>query len=330
MLVSELSEHLAPAAEMVVSCSLGDLRVQDWADSVSVGSEQFLLDDLGTSVLAKFLHVPSTYIKRCPPEFRAQTLNYWADQQAETDVNVFVDARGELVSVQSPDVVTVPTDRVGHMVARVFAPDDQVSVYRDFDSLHIDVVSKIHSVDVPNPQSLPFRPLVGDVTHGGVRILTRPHESTNPVVVSYLERLVCLNGMTSSQKLGKISIKGLTVEDVLEEMEAAARTVLGGLERSLDLYAATAGIPVPGSLQAFAHQLAVEYGLKRQILDEVMLIVNQLPESATVYDVLQAFTQVAGMLDWPTRMRMQSLGGDLALETERMIKRCSSCERLLP
>jgi len=315
---------------MVISCSLGDLKVQDWAESVTVGGEQFSLDDLGTSVLAKFLHVPSTYIKRCPPEFRAQTLNYWAEQQAENTVNVYVDTRGELVSIQSPDVVTVPTDRVGQIVARVFRPDDQVKVYQDFDSLHIDVVSRVHSVDVPNPQSVPFRPLVGDVTHGGVRILTRPHEAKNPVVVSYLERLVCSNGMTSAQKLGEIAIKGLTVDDVLEEMEEAAGRVLGGLERSLELYAATAEIPVPGSLQAFAHQLAVEYGLKRQVLDEVMAIVNQLPDSATVYDVVQAFTQVAGMLDWPTRMRMQSLGGDLALDTERMIKRCTSCERLLP
>ena len=65
-----------------------------------------------------------------------------------------------------------------------------------------------------------------------------------------------------------------------------------------------------------------------RVLDRV----EQLPEdSATLYDVQQVFTSVANNegLPYRTMMRLQALGGQMALDTEHVLHRCSTCERPL-
>jgi hypothetical protein len=313
---------------------LGDLQISDDCSQIRVkGSthllNSFRLDEVGQAALADFVKVPAAYAKKCPAEFRAETFKFWCERYEDVAVDLHI-AAGELTAITDPSLVTVSNQQVANIVTSVFKGDDKVRVFKDTDNLHVDVISQAHAIEVPNPHQVPFRPLVGDITNAGVRIITRPTQAKNPLVLSYLERLACTNGMTTSQKLGEISIKGITVEEVIEEMEDAARRILSGLDHALEHYAATAAVPVPGSPQAFAHQLAVEYNLSRKILDEVMILINQLPETASVYDVIQAFTAIAGELDYATRNRIQTLGGSLALDTERMIKRCGSCERLLP
>ena len=57
---------------------------------------------------------------------------------------------------------------------------------------------------------------------------------------------------------------------------------------------------------------------------------NQLPEPVSVWDVNQAFTNVANIVErYQTMMRLQTLGGSLSFDAERMIERCGTCERLL-
>jgi hypothetical protein len=196
--------------------------------------------------------------------------------------------------------------------------------------VQFDVVTKDHTVEVPNPDGVAFRPQVGDITHGGVRVLHYPHQVKAPSESAYFERLVCTNGMCTDQSLGKINIKGSTVPEIIEEMERKARYLLGALDDGLAAYAATARKRVPGNISSFVHQLAKEYGFTRAVLDEVMGIINQLGEHATVYDVNQAFTAVANRVEsTPVKHKLQALGGALALEADKMIQRCTSCERLL-
>jgi len=331
MLVSELKEALSPKrGDSMVVVDLSVVQVDDEASALEIGSDHYALDEVAEKAFASYLKIPHAYLKRCTPEFRAEQFRFWIDRYAEVETQFNVEG-GHITSVHSPELNAIPNQAVVGVVERVFEANDTARLLLDYDQLHLDVISEVHEVEVPNPLGVPFRPQVGDVTKGGIRILTYPHQAKDPSVCAYFERLVCTNGMTTEQKLGAISIKGSTVPDVVAEMEAAARRLLGGLDNALERYAATARTPVPGNLQSFAVQLAAEYNIKREVLDAVMALINQLPGGATVYDVIQAFTAVAGNeLPWNTRMKLQALGGTLALDTERMIARCATCERLLP
>jgi hypothetical protein len=56
-----------------------------------------------------------------------------------------------------------------------------------------------------------------------------------------------------------------------------------------------------------------------------------LPANPSIYDVTQVITQMANQEGLPvlTRRNLQGLGGDLTVDTERMVHRCAQCERPL-
>ena len=85
--------------------------------------------------------------------------------------------------------------------------------------------------------------------------------------------------------MGRISLKGHTVDEVINEMEQAAQTILSQLDSYLERLAATRKMVVPGSPQAFVAQLAKEANVSRKVLDRVLEMVNQLPQPVSVWDV---------------------------------------------
>jgi hypothetical protein len=329
VLVRELESRLANRREVSVEVSVADLEIDDSAATVTIGDKAYPLDEIAEKALTKYLDIPYTYVKSCPTVFRAHTLQFWRDEYADHDV--IVETIGDnIVDVHSPEVLNIPAYDLGKVIERVFDPEDKVSVYRPLGQLQFDVVSERHQVEVLNPDGIKFRPEVGDITHGGIRLLTHPHADKQPSVVPYLERLVCTNGMCTEEKMGRINIKGNTVDEILAEVESAANRAMRGLDSALERYASTARQPVPGTLQGFAYQLGKEMKLPVGVMDEVMILINQLPDNATVYDVNQAFTAVANLdVTHNARMKLQTLGGHLAFEPDKMIRRCTSCERLI-
>jgi hypothetical protein len=329
MLVSELEGVLSRRREVSVEVSVADIEIDSGADHVTVKDVAYPLDEIAEKTLAKYFDIPLTYLKGCPTTFKAHTLQFWRDEYADHDV-VVQTIGNNIVNVHSPEVLNLPAHELGKLIARVFEPEDRVRIYRPLGQLQFDVVSQRHQVEVPNPERVKFRPEVGDVTHGGVRLLTHVHSDKQPSLVPYIERYVCTNGMCVAEKMGRIAIKGNTVEEILAEIEAAANRAMMGIDDALGRYAGTARQEVPGTRQAFAHQLGMEMSLPQGVMDEVMILVNQLPDNATVYDVNQAFTSVANLdVTHAAKVKLQTLGGHLAFEPDKMIARCRTCEQRL-
>ena len=329
MKVCELEEALDRRLEAHIETEMGRVVVADDASHLSIGGNEYALDEVAEKAIAKYLKIPPKYLANCSPEFKATTLSYWCDVYSEADT-VFETVNQSIVSVHSPESLSIPVKQVGKLIGRVFSPDDDVTFHQDDTRLHVDIVTNRHQVEVLNPGGMPNRPAVGDITRGGVRILTYPHQGKAPSVLDYLERLICTNGMTRTEQSGQISIKGQTLDEVLLEMEAAAHAVLGGLDEKLEKYAATAATRVPGTPLGFAYQLGRESNFPSAVMHRVVALVNQLPPDASVYDVNQAFTTVANYdLPYSTRMRLQALGGTLAFNADQVCSRCDTCEQLI-
>ena len=331
MQVRELADRLSTRDEHRIYTRLGDLSLSDDATTLRLmdRGESLYLDEHGTALLGRYLKIPGPYLKSCPADFRAQTLRYWMGRHEDADT-VLETLGDSLIGVHSPDLLMLPLEEVGAMISRVFAPDAEVrTLLRDDRCLHVDVTTSAHSIEVPNPNRVPGRPEVGDITEGGVRFLAYPNRAKAPVVSSYLHRLVCTNGLTTDLKAGQITLKGRTVPEVLMEMEIAATEILGTLDESLRGYAATAQMATPGTPLAFATQLMREANLPVRVREAVTDNINQLPANASIYDVANVLTSVAnGGVTYPTMLALQQLGGSLSFDTDRMIERCSTCERL--
>lgn len=337
--VKELPEFLAKRQESTFTAPLAAFEVTDDATVLTEKDhgQQFSLDEQAISALTKYLKVPTTYYEKLSPDFKATLLRYEFDRHKEAQTTLEV-LNGDIIAVHQPNQTMLPLSKVANVITGAFSGDDTIRrVIVNENRFHVDVTTSDHSVTFPiNPQS----PLaygqgidtahVGDITEAGIRFLAYPFQAKRPSLGAYAERLICLNGQCTAEKIGQIDLKGRTVDEVCAEMEIAAELVLGQLDEYLERLASTRDLVVPGSPQAFAAQLAQEANLSRQILDKVLEIINQLPEPVTVWDINQAFTSVANdTTRYATMVRMQALGGDLAFDAQTMINRCTSCERLL-
>jgi hypothetical protein len=296
--------------------------------------EDFHLDEQAERSLAQYLGVSKAYLAKCPPDLKAHNLNFWL-RRRENAAAVIEVVGDHWVTVHKPGLLILPLARVADIVTATMDPGyEVVQLLRNDTKFHVDIITDHHVEVAPDDRIEDRRRgqrTVGDITHGGVRILANPSEVEAPRVLTYLHRLWCTNGSTSPEDEGTIRLKGNTVEDILVEMEGACRRVMGDLDAKLESYAALARTHPPGSPTRFAYQIGREYGLPQRLMDRVMERVSVLPEDATLYDVQQVFTELAnGSVNYRLMTRLQQLSGDLAFDTEHVTHRCGTCERLLP
>lgn len=335
MLVSDLNEVLQGVREESIETTLGEIRVDDDASRVTLGTAgQFPLDEQAERTLAKYLGVSKSYLAKCPPDLKAYNLNHWLTHKSGAAAVVETVA-DRLVAVHKPGLLVLPLREVANIITNTFEPDHEVvNLIRSETRFHIDIKTP-HHIEVTPDERIPDRQrgehAVGDITHGGVRILSNPTEVEAPQVLTYLHRLWCTNGSTSPEAEGTLRIRGNTVDEVLADLERAAREVMGDLDNKLAQYAATANRRPPGSPTRFAYQLGREYGLRQNVMNRIIDRVQILPEDASIYDVQQIFTQTAnGAVSYSTMTQLQHISGDLAMNTDQVTHRCGTCERLLP
>lgn len=327
--VGQLEEYLAKRDEGTVSAKLSEFSVDNEATELRVktgfeSSVAYQLDETAQAALASYLKVPPNYFKKITPDFRATLLEYEFDRNSEAQT-VVESLGGNLVALHQPDQKMLPLHRVGGVITKTMDAEDTIRRLIINDKrFHLDVTT-----NKSRYQFLDEKAQVDDITEAGMRLLSYPYQTKKkPSLGAYFERLVCTNGMCTEERLGTISLQGSTVDELLISMEEAANELLSSLDDHLESYAATREMPVPGTPQAFAAQLAKEAKVGRKVLDKVLAIINQLPAPVTVWDVNQAFTTVANQVEtYNTMVSLQTLGGHLAMNPEEMVKRCKTCEQ---
>jgi len=326
MKVAELRAKIAERQEERHVVKLGEIQIADDASSIMLGPEpgaaQYYLDDHATRMLGRYLKIPRPYLLGLPPQFRANLLRFHRDQhpEAETVVETLGDS---LVSVHAPHLLMIPLERVADIVTRLVSDQAEVRTFlRDEKIFHLDVTDPRYSVAVPAGDGQ-------ETIFGGVRIVVCPNEVRPPVVVTYVHHEPTGGAMVTDMDAGRIKLKGRSLDEVLDEIECQAETVLAGLDERLAAFAATRDIEVPGTALAFATRLLREASMPVRVRDAVGALVNQLASDATVYDVTCAIASVASRINYGTAMRLQQLCGQLAFNAEQTVRRCSQCEQLL-
>ncbi len=335
MLVADLKEHLAGVRERSLPMTLGDIEIDSEARSIrTTTGEEFNLDEQAERSLAQYLGVSKAYLAKCPPDLKAHNLNFWLKRR-ENSAAVIEAVGDHWVTIHKPGLLILPLARVADVITATMEPSyEVVSLIRNETKFHIDIITP-HHVEIEPDERIEDRRRgersVGDITHGGVRIISNPTEVEAPQVLTYLHRLWCTNGSTSPESEGTIRLKGNTIDDIFVELEGACRRVMGELNNKLEDYAALSRTFPPGSPVRFAYQLGREYGLTQKLMDRIIERVNVLPEDSTLYDIQQIFTELAnGSVNYRTMVKLQHISGDLAFNTESVTHRCNTCERLLP
>lgn len=331
----------------VVTARLGDVELQhegDGAGVLRVGDERLPWGDRNTQMLAGFIKGPGyKYLLREPLAWQAQVIHHHTQQHAD-NMSVWYIEGTSVAGIYNPDAKIIPLVAVAERVANVFDPDDIANVLYSPDQVEINVISKIKTVTVPGRPGIESRPMegtidheptgikVGDLSAGGVRIIIQPGKPERaPVVEEFWERYVCTNGMTRRISGSQINLRGRTVPEILQEMENVARAIFEGLEGSAQAILHSAETPIPGTVPDFLRVVARERHINAATILRLQERALALPPEPTVYDVTQVITDLANDEGLPvlTRRNLQAIGGDLTVDTDRMVHRCRSCERPL-
>lgn len=328
MKVSELVENENSNREQVIGTSLEGVRLSEDASTLTIDELEVDFDEVSEGALLQYLQLPKSYLNRCDRDLKVTNINHWLSRNRDVEARFIL--RDGLEMVTEIDKPYISLGRVTDIIADVFEGDDEVvRFHRDPRRLHVDVQSSRFQIEVPG-LGTEERPLVGDVTHGGVRIMATSDNSEAPVVESYLHRLVCSNGLTMPEPSGKIKLRGKTTSEVIAEMEQAAELILGGLDEKLEAYSNLTAEKITGNVHEFIRQLAVERGFGTRIQVELLNRSHYLPENPSMYDVLQIFTRLANEVSYSSMLELQSLGGHIVETNHQMFEhRCTSCQRSL-
>ena len=345
----DISRDVAPLSSIEVADDGASFNaVTDNGDRLN-----FALDSEIERSMSKFLGVPANYLEKCPGSLKAANLNHWIKESDEARALIIHNAESASSFLDPDKHAILPSDVAG-VISRVFAPEDQlVTVHRTDEMLHIDVKVLSSEVDVPgngvgdrpHPDGTLLVPEVDeltdlgfdgrresnvfDITNGGVQFLIKPNQP--PVVNRYFNRLVCDNGLVIPVEDAKITLRGKTVDDVIDEMESSAEILLGSMDQALTRYAETSEQSVPGNVGDFIRQVGLEHRIPNRIIMQALNYAGAYGmtrrDDITGYDVLNVFTNLANRVSYSSRMKLQGLGGTIADAGEEFYARCVSCER---
>jgi hypothetical protein len=315
----------------------------DQAGQLRVGDQFFPWGDRNTQTVAKFLGGPGyKYYIREPLEWQRAVVRHHTDKMADLEATFYIEG-ANIAGIYYQEDKIIPLVRVAEQVAEVFDQDDLANVLWAPDQVEINVTSDRKSIIVPGIEGVADRPLegvletrdgrrVGDLTTGGVRIIIEPqHPEHAPYVEEFWERLVCLNGMTRRISGSQIKLRGKTVDEILEEMNRVMRQIWEGLDSSGQAILHSAETSIPGTVPDFIRVVAGERGINAVTVLRLQERALTLRPDPSVYDVTQIITALANEdgMSAKARRSLQAIGGDLTVDTERMVHRCNTCERPL-
>lgn len=340
-LVSELRQQ-----SRSVTVNLGDVELYaegDRAGTFRVGEEETQWNDRTAQLFLQHVKGPGyKYVTREDLGWQRQVVQHHTRKHADNPALVYFTGH-HIEGIYSPEAKILPLGAVAERMARVFDADDVADVRYAPDQVEMRIVSKARTVTVPGIEGHPDRPLegrvldwdeipVGDMSAGGVQLIMHPGKPERaPSVRPLWVRKVCENGMTIEVPGSLVGLRGRTVEEILDELENQARLIFGSLEEQGQRILHSAQTPVPGTITDFIRGVARDRGINAATTLRLQEMAAILPADSTVYDVTQLFTGLAQQDGVPvtTRRSLEAAGGDMSLDTERMVHRCITCERPL-
>lgn len=334
--VKKLRNAFTDKGLTAVKVDLSDLRV-DVADEVAISFKKHEAGDQpvievpyneGTmAAMAGFFQVPLPFLKghgaRMQQVVFDTILDRYKGAAATTEVILeFTDDR--LVEIREPHLEKIDPRRVLDVAAKVVGEDAVViDGWRETGAYRFDVVVKDGA-----DYGIGGDRKVNDITKGGLRFGQNTKQRLAPWVQPFYYRLVCTNGMEVPTEGLKVSLRGHTVAQVLEELEIKARVAFEQVEHQIDAFYDLRNKKVKDASQLIL-RLADEQGISERATTDLLERLPALMEATadtTMFDVVNAVTNYGNLpelLGQADRRRIYELaGGNIVAEHA---ERCPQC-----
>lgn len=280
----------------------------------------------GISALGNWLEVPSKFLMRLESDMQENLLTHLLTRHPATG-NLVYNEDG-LKVVRDPNAKFIDPRRVVEKVINVLDPTAPVIDWRSgTDEFALDAI-------VPEgfDRGVGGDPSVGDITRGGVRVGMDIKHGLSPWVQPYLYRLICTNGMETTDAGLKVDARGASVEEVLAEFEAAADRAFRRVEEDMASFYRLREERVNNPERTLI-RMAEERGLPART---VVTLAERVPSitdddgTTTMFELVNLVTNAANdpriRNRFGARRTLEQTGGSVVTEHS---DRCGHCASLL-
>ncbi len=301
---------------------------------IRIGDATVPVTEDGLLALAEHLSVPAPFFKRLGKDvgvdFQSEIVNRVMGATPNEAVRIEY-GPGGIIEVRSPGSSQVNPNQILDVASRVFgegAPLQRLidsstefgfDVHVPFDADHGIGGDRSAAVAIPEEitgyswaTNLPLTGTarVGDLTAAGARFGLDLKRGLAPTVVPWSMRLACTNGMETMTEATKIDARGMDVETVLAELEAAARIAFSNAEGNIAHFYDLRNTPVENPERAI-RAIARERGIPNRSMIQMLDLAPAegiLPENPSEFDIVNLVTNLAN------RASIRNNGGRLLLE----------------
>lgn len=302
-----------------------NIRISDAGDEISVNGITLPATDEQFEILAGWAGFPKPYMKRLSPERKVRYLNEEFAEQHRAAL-VRIGQRDQIISVLGPDQIAFDPSMVietAQTVLGEYAP--VVDVKSDSTVFFLDVVT--------TPEKMPDLgdPRIGDITKAGLRFNLDLARNLAPRVNPWYYRLWCTNGCADLREDLKMDARGMSVEEVMADLEVKAQMAFAAVEHSVNAMYELRNQKVENperTINRMAREFKVADSLRVHLVDAIPSMVEDI-DDLSMFDLIQAATHLANAPEVRNRGQRESLenfGGSVISDH---VERCTSCKSKL-
>lgn len=356
--LGQLSDSLGGASGVnTEALSLDHIKVNATDDDPTIQLRPGLevpLTGKGLDVLADRLQVPVPFFKRLGDmggiaeqgSLITTLLNY----TKESSVTAEYAEDGGLLDLYAPNALRISPRQVASTLISVLGSPDSpvqrvINTPTEFAvDVHVPIDSERGIGGDPGGEAIPEAlrsyswttnstvtdlSRVGDITAGGVRIALDRKRNLAPSVQGWMFRLACTNGMETPSELTKIDARGMTIDEVMMDLELKARLAFEQVENEIAHFYDMRNVEVANPerrLRAVARERRIPDRSLMRMLDAAP---EALGSTTTEFDIaclVSNFANHASTRNDGGRLLLERAAGGTVIDHSL---RCGSCNHVL-
>lgn len=301
----------------------------------------------GLGAWADYFKIPSAYFKRAGEmlgeKAQKEMLEGWQQVAGSSPVRIKYNEAGVL-RVGTPSQQTLELLDLIKVVERVLGTDEaqvvrivdmpttfafDVHVPTDYDRAIGGDLRPEQLLEEFDAEHQDDNRKYGDITAGGIGITYNPKLNWAPSIETYLHRLACTNGYRSRDAMLKVDARGQSVEEVLAEVEAAARIAFSRVESEIEHFYRMREERIANperELLAWGRDFKIPDRVVHQLQTMVPAVLGEHPTRFELVNMATNFANHAQVRDDGTRLKLESVGGSL-IHNDAV--RCNHCSSML-
>lgn len=326
-----------------------EFRLDRRISTIKVGRDTVPATEKGILAFGEFLQVPAPFLRRLSKVSQPATgnlLSTLVEASNQSAISVLM-GEGGVIEVREAGKQGYDPTALVDIASRVLGADAPVQrliqgnefsfdAHVPFDSKKgvggdksskVVVPEKLKTYSWTSKVPIDSKNRVGDITAGGLRFGLDIKRGLTPWLQKWMLRLACTNGMETTDESLRVDGRGMTVEEVLADLNAQAERAFSQVENDIEHFYRLREQKVNNPERVLI-RTARERGIPERSLQAALALApsGALPDHPSMFDITNLITNLANspnMRNDGGRLILERAGGSLVNDEA---PRCPHCQ----